>query len=401
MDGVAETLAQVDHTEAAVDQFRAKARTWLVDAVARLRAEFPGVPFTDTHLRRTFEDRLCEAGWSGLGWPVEAGGQGLPIGMIAAFLEEQARAGAPKGVNIIGHGILGPTLILSGNEEQKARFLPGILSNREIWCQGYSEPNAGSDLASLRTRAELDGDEYIVTGQKIWTSFAHIADWCFLLVRTNKDVPKHKGISFLLVDMKSPGITVRPIRQMDGGLEFNEVYFDNVRVPLANRVGAENAGWGLAMAAASFERATYFVPRLVQMEEELRDLVAVAREVFRDGRPAADDPVIRDGLARSFLDVQALKLHARAMLAEASRHEQPGPEGSFIKLLWSESHQRLLDLSLAVLGPEAALGPDEPSAERRRHWQRDHLWSRAETILAGTSEIQRNIVGERVLGLPR
>lgn len=401
MDGVAETLAHVDHTEAAVERFRAEARTWLINAVARLREEFPGVPFTDTGLRRTFEDRLCAAGWSGLGWPTGAGGRGLPIGMIAAFLEEQARAGAPKGVNIIGHGILGPTLILSGSEEQKARFLPSILSNKEVWCQGYSEPNAGSDLASLRTRAEHDGDEYVVNGQKVWTSFAHIADWCFLLVRTNKDVPKHKGISFLLVDMRSPGITVRPIRQMDGGLEFNEVYFDNVRVPVGNRVGAENAGWGLAMAAASFERATYFVPRLVQMEEELRDLVAVAREVLRDGRPAADDPLIRDGLARSFLDVQALKLHARTMLAEASRHAQPGPEGSFIKLLWSESHQRLLDLSLAVLGPETALGPDEPSAERRRHWQRDHLWSRAETILAGTSEIQRNIVGERVLGLPR
>lgn len=369
--------------------------------MARLRAEFPGVPFTDVALRRTFEDRLCQAGWSGLSWPVEEGGRGLPIEFIAAFLEESARVGVPKGINIIGHGILGPTLLLSGNEAQKRRFLPGILSNREIWCQGYSEPNSGSDLASLRTRAEQDGDEYVVTGQKIWTSFGHLADWCFLLVRTDKDAPKHKGISFLLVDMKSPGITVRPIRQMDGGHEFNEVFFDAVRVPVENRVGAENAGWGLAMAAASFERATYFIPRLVQMEEELRDLVAVSRDVNRNGRPVSEDPLVRDAFAQSYLDVQALKLHARTMLATAARHEQPGPEGSFIKLLWSESHQRLLDLALSVIGPEAVLGPDEPTAERRRHWQRDHLWSRAETILAGTSEIQRNIVGERVLGLPR
>lgn len=384
-----------------VETFRAEARAWLKAEIARLRDAFPGTPFTDTVLRRSYEDRLCAAGWSGLGWPVEVGGRGLSIDFIAAFLEEAARTGAPKGVNIIGHGILGPTLILSGSEEQKRRFLPEILSNREIWCQGYSEPDAGSDLAALRTRAERDGDDYIVTGQKIWTSFGHIADWCFLLVRTDPAAAKHKGISFLLVDMRSPGITVRPIRQMDGGREFNEVFFDAVRVPVANRVGAENAGWHLAMAAASFERATYFIPRLVQMEEELRDLVAIAREIMRGGRLACDDPLIRDGLARSFLDVQALKLHARAMLATAARHEQPGPEGSFVKLLWSESHQRLLDLALAVIGPEAVLGPDEPSAERRRHWQHDHLWSRAETILAGTSEIQRNIVGERVLGLPR
>lgn len=383
------------------EAFRAGARSWLTAAVAALRAEFPGRPFTDVALRRTFEDRLCRAGWSGLGWPAAEGGRGLPVELIAAFHEEYARVGAPKGVNIIGHGILGPTLLLSGSEEQKRRFLPGILANTEIWCQGYSEPEAGSDLAALRTRAVRDGDGYVVTGQKIWTSFAHIADWCFLLVRTDPAAPKHKGITFLLVDMRSPGVTVRPIRQMDGQQEFNEVFLDNVRVSLANRVGEENAGWGLAMAAASFERATYFIPRLVQMEEELNDLVAVSREIRRGGRPVSNDPSIRDGLARSFLDVQALKLHARAMLAAAARHEQPGPEGSFIKLLWSESHQRLLDLALVVIGPEAVLGPGEPSALRRRHWQADHLWSRAETILAGTSEIQRNVVGERVLGLPR
>lgn len=381
--------------------FRSDIRRWLTTALAQLKSEMPNVPFTDPTLRRAFEDRLCRAGWSGLGWPTELGGRNLPIDLIAIFHEECARAGAPKGINIIGHGILGPTLLLFGSDEQKQRFLPGILSNGEVWCQGYSEPDAGSDLASLRTRAVRDGDDYIVTGQKIWTSFGHVADWCFLLVRTNTEVPKHKGITFLLVDMKAPGITVRPIRQMDGEEEFNEVFFDAVRVPAANRVGAEDAGWGLAMAAASFERATYFIPRLVQMEEEFNDLVAVAKETTRGGRPVAQDAVMRDRFARCVLDVQALKVHARAMLAAAARHEQPGPEGSFIKLLWSESHQRLLDLALDVIGPEAVLGPKEPSAVKRRHWQHDHLWSRAETILAGTSEVQRNVVGERVLGLPR
>lgn len=383
------------------DDFRAEVSSWLSQALTALRAEYPQTPFTDQRLRRSFEDRLCAAGWSGLGWPTELGGRGLPINLIAIFYEEYARAGAPQGVNLIGHGILGPTLLLSGSDEQKRRFLPGIIANREIWCQGYSEPDAGSDLASLRTRAERVGDKYVVTGQKIWTSFAHIADWCFLLARTDPDAPKHKGISFLLVDMKSPGITVRPIRQMNGETEFNEVFFDGVEVPVANLVGEENRGWQVAMTAASYERATYFVPRLVRMEEEFRDLVSVAREIVRDGRPVGDDPLMRERFARSYLDVQALKLHARRMLEAAARHEQPGPEGSFIKLLWSESHQRLLDLALAVLGPEAMLGPQEPSAPRRRHWQFDHLWTRAETILAGTSEIQRNIIGERVLQLPR
>ena len=381
--------------------FREEVRRWLAENLALVGSRFPEASVHDPDYRRAFEDHLCAAGWSGLGWPVELGGRGLPVELIAIFHEEYARAGAPQGINMIGHGILGPTLLLFGSDAQKRRFLPKILSNEEIWCQGYSEPGAGSDLASLRTRAIRDGDYYVISGQKIWTSFAHAADWCFVLARTDAEAPKHKGISFLLVDMKSPGITVRPIRQMNGEQEFNEVFFDEVRVPVENRVGDENAGWAIAMAAASYERATYFVPRLVRMEEELRDLVEVARAMRRDGRPVSEDPVIRDRFARSYIDVQALKLHARTMLAAAARHEQPGPEGSFIKLLWSESHQRLLALAMDILGPEAALGPQEPAAQRGRWWQREHLWSMAETILAGTSEIQRNVVGERVLGLPR
>lgn len=384
-----------------VEGFRREVRAFLAGALDALEKERPGLDINGQEFRQAFEDRVCQAGWSGLGWPTEYGGRGLSPDYIAAFHEEYARAGAPQGVNTIGHGILGPTLLLFGSEEQKRRFIPRVLSNEEVWCQGYSEPGAGSDLASLRTLAVRDGDHYVVNGQKIWTSWAHLAHWCFLLVRTDPGAAKHKGITFLLVDMKSPGVTVRPIRQISGEQEFNEVFFDNVRIPVGNRVGEENDGWRIAMAAASYERATYFIPRLVRMEEEFHDLVELAKTRRRGGRPLADDPLIRDALAASFLDVTALKVHAERMLEAATRHEAPGPEGSYIKLLWSESHQRLLELALDIIGPEAALGPQEASARRRRQWQRDHLFSRAETILAGTSEIQRNVVGERVLGLPR
>ncbi|MEW6121786.1 MAG: acyl-CoA dehydrogenase family protein [Pseudomonadota bacterium] len=382
------------------EAFRGLVRDWLAENLAAVAGRFPApVSPHDMAFRRAFEDHLCAAGWRGLNWPKAEGGLDLPLARMVIFLEEFARSGAPQGVNVIGHGILGPTLLHYGSAAQKQRFLPELLANREIWCQGYSEPGAGSDLAALRTRAVRDGDHYVITGQKIWTSYADIADWCFLLVRTDTSVPKHKDISFLLVDMRSPGITVRPIRQINGEQEFNEVFFDAVRVPVENRVGEENQGWAIAMAAASFERATYFIPRLVRMEEEFRDLLAVAARPGFGGAAPMDDPAIRQRLARSHLDVHVLKLFARRMLSRAGG--TPGPEGSYLKLVWSESHQRLLDIAMDVLGPRARLGPQDAAAVDRRHWQRDYLWSRAETILAGTSEIQRNIIAERVLGLPR
>lgn len=386
--------------EADDEAFRRLVREWLADNLAMVAGGFPApVSPHDMAFRRAWEDHLCACGFSGLTWPKADGGHELPMGRMVIWLEEYARSGAPQGVNVIGHGILGPTLLHFGSAEQKARYLPGLLANREIWCQGYSEPGAGSDLAALRTQAVREGDHYVVSGQKIWTSYAHIADWCFLLARTDPSVPKHKGISFLLVDMKSPGITVRPIRQMNGEQEFNEVFFDEVKVPVANRVGEENAGWAIAMAAASFERATYFIPRLVRMEEEFRDLLQFARAPRPGAGVPLEDPEVRGRLAGAYLDVHVLKLFARRMLETAGG--TPGPEGSYLKLFWSESHQRLLDIAMDVLGPSARLGPQEPAAAERRHWQRDYLWSRAETILAGTSEIQRNIIAERVLGLPR
>jgi alkylation response protein AidB-like acyl-CoA dehydrogenase len=382
------------------EAFRAHVRDWLAKNLQALSSGFPAPVSThDMDFRRAWEDHLCANGWSGLAWPKEYGGKAMPLSRLVIYLEEYARSGAPQGVNVIGHGILGPTLLHYGNESQKRRFLPELLANREIWCQGYSEPGSGSDLASLRTRAVRDGDHYVVTGQKIWTSYAHIANWCFVLARTDPAAPKHKGISFLLVDMASPGITIRPIKQLNGEQEFNEVFFDEVRVPVENRIGEENKGWGIAMAAASFERATYFIPRLVRMQEELFDIIRVARETRPGVGVALNNPLIRDRIEKCFLDVHVLRLFARRMLETAEG--APGPEGSYLKLYWSESHQRLLDLAMDVLGPAARLGPQDPAANDRRHWQRDYLWARAETILAGTSEIQRNIIAERVLGLPR
>jgi alkylation response protein AidB-like acyl-CoA dehydrogenase len=385
------------------EAFRAEVRAWLETNLAEILRGFPAE--TSAHnldLRRRWEDHLCGSGWGGLSWPAAFGGRDLSLMRQVIFYEEYARCGAPLPLNAIAHGILGPTLIAHGTPEQQQRFLPRILSNQDIWCQGYSEPGAGSDLAALQTHATRDGDHYRVSGQKIWTSFAHLADWCFLLARTDPAATKHRGISFLLIDMKSPGITVRPIRQMTGEADFCEIFLDDVRVPLANLVGRENDGWPIAMAAASFERGIYFVPRLVRMQKELFELAKLAGTAPPGGRPALDDPAIRDRLSRSFIDVHLLRLHAHRMLGRSMRGESPGPESSYIKLIWSESHQRLLALAMDILGRDAALGPQEASAARRGiWWQRDYLWSRAETILAGTSEIQRNVIAERVLGLPR
>lgn len=351
--------------------------------------------------RRLWEDHLCAAGWSGLSWPRVHGGKEMSLPRQALFHEAYASSGAPLPLNSVGHGILGPTLLLHGNDAQKRRFLPPLLANRHIWCQGYSEPEAGSDLASLRTTAIREGDCYRVSGHKIWTSFAHIADWCFVLARTSQQLPKHRGISFLLVDMHSPGVRVRPIRQITGEDDFNEVHFEDVTVPVENLVGPENQGWGIAMAAASFERGTYFAPRLVRLQIELENLVRLAGSCRIDGRPAIECSEVRDRIGRLAMNVHVLRLNSAQIMAETMRGTPPGTEGSAIKLLWSETHQQLMDLAMDVLGTAVHLGPQEINAPAEGRWQRDYLWTRAETILAGTSEIQRNILAERGLGLPR
>ena len=385
------------------EAFRLTLREWFEDHFPRFQAAWPHTPDpNDLVWRRAWEDYVCQAGWSGLGWPAQYGGKAWPLTRQAIFHEEQARIGAPLGVNIIGHGILAPTLIHFASEAQKARFLPGILSNREIWCQGYSEPGAGSDLAALATRAERRGDHYVLNGHKIWTSFAHIADYGFVLARTDLAAQRHKGISFLLVDMKSPGVRVEPIRQITGEADFNEVFFEDVQVPLDALVGEENGGWRLAMAAASFERGTYFIPRQVRFALEVEALKRLAADTPRGGRTALHDAHLRRDIARLAVDSHLLKLKSYRALTHALRGGPPGPEGSSTKLHWSESHQRLLSAATELLGERALAGPSPGGTDpQAAAWVRDYLWTRAETILAGTSEVQRNILAEQMLGLPK
>lgn len=380
--------------------FRLQLRAWLNDAYASFVRGWPGgAAPRDLDFRRAWEDALCASGWSGLGWPRDYGGQDLPLSRQAVFHEEHARCGAPLGVNLIGHGILAPTLLHFGSEAQKRRFLPGILSNREVWCQGYSEPGAGSDLASVRTRAEAVAGGYRVNGHKIWTSFADRAQWCFVLARTDAGAPKHKGLSFLLVDMRSPGVRVEPIRQMTGDAEFCEVFFEDVFVPQDLLLGQENQGWKVAMAAASFERGTYFIPRLVRFGQELDAVRRLALRPDAYGHVPASSAAVRHKWARLAADSHVLALKSQRALEGAMRGDPPGPEGSSTKIHWSEAHQRLLELSMQMLGDAACLADDaDAQAAELTH---AYLWSRAETILAGTSEIQRNIIAEQMLGLPK
>lgn len=380
--------------------FRQQLRAWLNDAYASFVRGWPGgAAPRDLDFRRAWEDALCASGWSGLGWPRDYGGQDLPLSRQAVFHEEHARCGAPLGVNLIGHGILAPTLLHFGSEAQKRRFLPGILSNREVWCQGYSEPGAGSDLASVRTRAEAVAGGYRVNGHKIWTSFADRAQWCFVLARTDAGAPKHKGLSFLLVDMRSPGVRVEPIRQMTGDAEFCEVFFEDVFVPQDLLLGQENQGWKVAMAAASFERGTYFIPRLVRFGQELDAVRRLALRPDAYGHVPASSAAVRHKWARLAADSHVLALKSQRALEGAMRGDPPGPEGSSTKINWSEAHQRLLELSMQMLGDAACLVDDaDAQAAELTH---AYLWSRAETILAGTSEIQRNIIAEQMLGLPK
>ncbi|MFA7668989.1 MAG: acyl-CoA dehydrogenase family protein [Burkholderiaceae bacterium] len=382
-------------------KFRAYVRNWLERNYASFLESWDGPrDARNLDLRRAWEDRLCAHGWSGLGWPREFGGQALDLARQAIFHEEHALCGAPLGVNLVGHGILGPTLLHFGSAAQKQRFLTGILNNQVVWCQGYSEPASGSDLASLRSRARNVGNGWVLNGHKIWTSFADRADWCFVLARSNPDVAPHKGLSFFLVDMRQPGVRVAPIRQLTGEHEFCEVFFEDVSIDADCLVGEPGDGWRIAMAAASFERGTYFLPRLVRFRQELQ---AVRKDIEAAGRHVATATAHgwKMRWARLAVDSHVLRLKADQALAAARSGTPPGPEGSTTKLLWSEAHQRLLELSIEIRGdgllrPRSGSGTDDFDL-----LQHTWLWTRAETILAGTSEIQRNIVAERMLGLPK
>ena len=346
-----------------------------------------------------WQKKLHTAGWVGIHWPQEYGGRGATIMEQTIYQQELARVRAPGFANPLGISLVGPTLMHWGTDEQKERFIPNILSADEVWCQGYSEPGSGSDLASLQTRAVDDGDTFVVNGQKVWTSFAHKADYCILLARTDPDAPKHKGISYLLVDMHAPGVTVRPLVQISGDAEFNEVFFEDVRVPRAHMVGERNRGWQVAITTLMFERANFGM--VYNLEPMLDKLTGLLDDLQIDGRPAADDPHVRQQMAGFRIEIQALKLAGYRQLTQQLRGNPPGPEGSVGKLAGSELYVRMAHFALELLGPYAQCALGEAAGIDRGYWARRALGSRLYTIAGGTSEIMRNIVGERVLGLPK
>ena len=343
-------------------------------------------------IARPWQRKLHEGGWSAIAWPREHGGRGATVVERWLFEEALDRVGAPRPAAGAYVDLIGPAIRQHGTDAQRRRFLRPLLTGDDLWCQGFSEPGAGSDLAALRTRGERDGDVFVVSGQKVWTSYAEVADWCFLLCRTEPEQPKHRGISLLLVDMKAPGITVRPLKQMTGDAEFCEVFFDGVRVPVDMLVGTPGAGWQIAMGVLAHERGpvwTFTFQRKIRrsFERLLRD----ARDSAA-GRRALADPVLRDRLARSWIDVELLRLAGYRSLTKLQRTGHPGVESSVEKVLGSEIDQRLQELGPEVLGPAAF---DDPA------WCREFLYSRSETIMGGTSEIQRNVIAQRILGLPR
>ena len=348
--------------------------------------------------RRRWQRKMAEAGWVGISWPKDYGGRGASIMEQAIFEEEYYRARGPILPGYSGVMLCGPTIIHMGSEAQKKRFLPRILTADDIWCQGYSEPNAGSDLASLRTRAEDRGDHFVINGQKVWTSGAHYADWIFVLVRTDPDAPKHKGITYLLLDMKTPGITVRPLVLLNGHRHFNEVFFDNVRGEKENVVGGLNQGWKVSVTTLMFERSGGGGRG---HDQQVERLIALARTLPADGGTAWDDPLVRQQLAQLLIECEALRLTRLRSLTRQLRGEPPGPEGSILKLYGSELGVRIADVAGALLGQRALLNgslADVPDAAR---WYNRVLSARQYTLAGGTSEIQRNIIGERVLGLPK
>jgi len=386
-------------------RFRLEVREWLAASVP---ADLRGRGFAASRADREHVDRLRQwqrtlhsAGYVGIDWPPEYGGRGASIMEQIILYEEMSRAEAPQPVNRGGLSMLGPTLMKHGTPAQQARHLARILTAEEIWCQGFSEPNAGSDLANLQTRAVLDGDWYVLAGQKVWTSMAHVADWGFFLVRTDPAAPKHKGISFLLVDMKSPGISIRPLRQITGEAEFNEVFLDSVRVPAANVVGTMNEGWGVALTTLAYERDLLTMIRHISLRTALERLVALARRTKKNGHTAAADPVLRQRIAALAIAERCLQLSGYRSLTRILTGGAPGPEGSTSKLFWSQVDQDLAEAATEVIGPYSQVAAPSPWAPDEGQWEFYALLARGSGIRAGTSEILRNILGERVLGLPK
>ncbi|QVQ26369.1 acyl-CoA dehydrogenase family protein [Achromobacter deleyi] len=381
------------------EHFLEDAEAWLRTRLAQLRARYPETASHTPECRQAWNRMLCEADLIALTWPREYGGRELPTATLIAFHELCARLHAPQPINSIAHAILAPTLLRFGTPAQKALFLPGIRDGSEIWCQGYSEPRTGSDLSSVRTRAIPEDSGWRISGHKIWTTQAHLAKWCFALVRTEPGSQAHRGLSFMLIDMQAEGVRVEPIRQMTGEADYNEVLFEAVAVPDGRILGEPGEGWRVAMAAAEYERGIYFMPRVVQLEAELAQLT----EALAQAPLAQVERAVQARRVSELADLcQVIRWRVDRVLRQVAEGNTPGIDGAMLKLLWSETRQRIWEHRVELLGEAAILGPqaDAPHAEAASVL-REFLWSRAETIVAGTSEIQRNIVGERVLGLPK
>lgn len=382
-------------------EFRAELRRWLGE---HLRGEFahlvnrggPGDEDAFVEDRMAWERELAAGGWTCVGWPTEHGGRGLPLELEIAYCEEYARAGGPGRAGLIGEGLLGPTLLAFGSPDQKARFLPGIVAGTEYWCQGYSEPNAGSDLANVRTTARLDGDEWVISGQKVWTSLAQWSDWCFVIARTEAGSERHRGLSYLLVRMDAPGIEIRPIRQITGTSEFNEVFFDEVRTPADMVVGNPGDGWKVAMGTLAFERGVLTLGQQMAFARELDEIIDTAR-----ANGSLRDPLVRQRLAGLWGEVRIMRLNAQRTLS-VDEHVELVPEAMVGKLYWANLHQRMGEAAVDLAGPAALLTAGrygEHDALDAAH--RLFFFSRADTIYGGSNEIQRNVIGERALGLPK
>jgi alkylation response protein AidB-like acyl-CoA dehydrogenase len=369
--------------------FRAEVSAFFAESLPEeLRGHRGGAERFEGPALREWSRRLSEAGYVGLTWPKEYGGRDAPYSYQAIFYEEAARAESPPHVGVIGLGMAGPTIMAHGTEAQKARYLPKILSAEEIWCQGFSEPGAGSDLASLKTTARVEDGRFVLNGQKVWSSYAHIADFCILIAKSDPEAPRYEGFTYLIVDMRAPGVEVRPLRQITGEAEFNEIFLTDVEVPRENLLGEVGGGWQVAITTLLHERATLGFALTAGLDVNVRKLIALAREAG-----AADDPLVRDRVAREWIELQGLRYTNYRALTALMQTGVPGPEGSAVKLHWSEQNQRLTKLALDLHGAEAPLAGG--------YWQHQQLRSRGNTIEAGTSEVLRNIIAERVLGLPR
>jgi len=381
------------------EHFRREIAEWMA---AHLTGEFAqvkgrGGPGDDHALvdeRKAWERVLGQAGWIGVGLPASVGGRDLPLSQQMIFYEEYARAGGPGRVGHIGEQLLAPTLVHFGSDEQRSRFLPGILDGSQIWCQGYSEPGAGSDLANVQTRAERDGDEFVINGQKVWTSGAASSDWCFVLCRTDPDAqPKHRGLSYILCPMDQPGIEIRPIVQMTGDAEFSEVFFNGARASAEDVVGGEGGGWSVAMGTLAFERGASTLGQQMAFQNELDEIIEIARA---NGR--AQDPLIRQRIAEAWMGLRIQRYNALRTLS-VEEGDDPGGAAMVTKLFWATWHRDLGKLAMDVLGPDSEFA--EGDSYQLSRLQRMYLFSRADTIYAGSNEIQRNIISERALGMPR